>query len=40
MFVKYDDNDVIEEKLVNAEHISWDCLDIRCHLSLNGQNSN
>ena len=30
MFVKYDDNNVIEEKLVNAEHISWDCLDIRC----------
>ena len=30
MFVKYDDNNIIDEKLINAEHISWDCLDIRC----------
>ena len=30
MFVTYDDNNIIDEKLVNAEHISWDCLDIRC----------
>ena len=30
MFVKYDDNSIIDEQLIDAEHISWDCLDIRC----------
>ena len=30
MFVTYDDNSIIHEKLIDAEHISWDCLDIRC----------
>ena len=30
MFVTYDDNNIIDEKLINAEHILWDCLDIRC----------
>ena len=30
MFVTYNDNNIIDEKLINAEHISWDCLDIRC----------
>ena len=30
MFVRYDDNSIIDEKLIDAEHISWDCLDIRC----------
>ena len=30
MFVTYDDNNIIDEKLIDAEHISWDCLDIRC----------
>ena len=30
MFVKYDDNDILDEQTVNVEHISWDCLKIRC----------
>ena len=30
MFVTYDNNNVIDEKLIDAEHILWDCLDIRC----------
>ena len=30
MFVRYDDNNIIDEQLIDAEHISWDCLDIRC----------
>ncbi len=30
MFVKYDDNNIIDEQLIDAEHILWDCLDIRC----------
>ncbi len=30
MFVTYDNNNILDEKLIDAEHISWDCLDIRC----------
>ena len=30
LFVKYNDNQVLDEMMVDAEHISWDCLDIRC----------
>ena len=30
MFVKYNDEKIIDEMLIDAEHISWDCLDIRC----------
>jgi len=34
LFVKYDDrnNDIniLDEKIVDVEHISWECLDIRC----------
>tara|TARA_R100000231_G_scaffold101777_1_gene75698 strand:- start:29 stop:478 length:450 start_codon:yes stop_codon:yes gene_type:complete len=30
LFVTYNDNQVLNEKMVDVEHISWDCLDIRC----------
>ena len=30
LFVRYNDNSIISEKLVKVEHISWSCLDIRC----------
>ena len=34
LFVKYENKDgnilISEEKLVDVEHISWDCLEIRC----------
>jgi len=30
LFVKYNDDSIISEQLVKVEHISWDCLDIRC----------
>ena len=34
MFVKYENKDgnilISDEKLVDVEHISWDCLEIRC----------
>ena len=30
LFVKYDNDNIIEENIVDAEHISWECLVIRC----------
>ena len=30
LFVKYNDDNIIEENIVDAEHISWECLVIRC----------
>ena len=30
LFVTYDDSQVLDERMVDVEHISWDCLDIRC----------
>ena len=30
LFVTYNDNQVLNEKMVDVEHISCDCLDIRC----------
>ena len=30
LFVTYNDNQVLNEKMVDVEHILWDCLDIRC----------
>ena len=30
LFVTYNDNQILDERMVDVEHISWDCLDIRC----------
>ena len=30
LFVTYNDSQVLDERMVDVEHISWDCLDIRC----------
>lgn len=30
LFVTYNDNEVLDEVMVDVEHILWDCLDIRC----------